>query len=136
MKSEQPNPRAREFIQDVRVGLSDAALQWKYGLPDHKFLLYKATALDIIAKERTQQSKKRIEIHAKQFLVDIWSGMDDEALMVKHNLLLPRHLQSAFRQIISLGLITPLELANRLKITKSQVREAFVEMGKAIKELD
>ena len=56
-------------------------------------------------------------------------------LMVKYNLL-PRHLQSAFRQIINAGLITPLELSNRLKITKSQVREAFVEMGKAIKELD
>jgi hypothetical protein len=134
MKSGQPNPRAREFIQDVGVGLSDAALKSKYGLPDHKLFLYKATALDIIAKECTQKSKKRIEIHAKQFLVDIWSGMDDEALMVKHALLRPRHLQSAFRQIISLGLITPLELANRLKITKSQVREAFVEMGKAIRE--
>ncbi len=134
MKSGQPNPRARQFIQDVRVGLSDGALQSKYGLPDHKFLLYKATALDLIAKERTQKSKKRIEINAKQFLVDIWSGMDDEGLMIKHNLFLPRHLQSAFRQIISLGFITPLELANRLKITKSQVREAFVEMGKAVKD--
>jgi hypothetical protein len=134
MKSGRQNPKAREFIQDVMVGLSDAALQSKYGLPDHKFHLYKATALDIIAKERTEKSKKRIEIHAKQFLVDIWSGMDDEALMVKHNLLIPRHLQSAFRQIISLGFITPLELANRLQITKSQVREAFVEMGKAVKK--
>lgn len=134
MKSRQLNTRTRAFIQDVRDGLGDGALQFKYCLSSDKFYLYKATALDIIAKERTQQSKKRIEIHAKQFLVDIWSGMDDEALMVKHNLLLPRHLQSAFRQIISLGLITPLELANRLKITRSQVREAFVEMGKAVKQ--
>src|SRR5271157_809088 len=117
MKGRQSNTRAREFVRDVSVGLSDAALQSKYGLPRNKFYLYKATALDIIAKGYAQKSKNKIEIHAKQFLVDIWSGMDDEALMVKHNLLLPRHLQSAFRQIISLGLITPLELANRLKIT-------------------
>ncbi len=133
MKSRQSNTRAKEFVRDVRVGLSDEALQSKYRLPEHKFYLYKATALDIIAKECPQKSKKQIEIHAKQFLVDIWSGMDDEALMVKYSLL-PRHLQSAFRQIINTGLITPLELANRLKITKSQVRRAFVEMGKAIKE--
>ena len=31
---------------------------------------------------------------------------------------------------------TSLELSNRLSITTSQVREAFVEMEKAIKELD
>ena len=135
MKSRQLNTRTRAFIQDVRDGLGDGALQFKYCLPSDKFYLYKATALDIIAKEDAQKSKNKIEINAKQFLVDIWSGMDDEALMVKHNLL-PRHLQSAFRQIINAGLITPLELSNRLKITKSQVREAFVEMGKAIRELD
>ncbi len=91
--------------------------------------------MDIIAKERTQESKKQIEIKAKHFLVDIRSGMDDEALMIKHNLL-PRHLQSAFRKIIEAGLMTPLELSNRLQITKSQVREAFIEMGKAVRELN
>jgi hypothetical protein len=135
MKSGQSNAMSGEFVRDVRVGLSDAELQRKYGLPSNEFYLYKATALDIIAKKLAQESKNRIKINAKQFLVDIWSGMEDEALMVKYNLL-PRHLQSAFRQIISAGLITPLELANRLKITKSQVQEAFVEMGKAVKELD
>jgi len=33
-------------------------------------------------------------------------------------------------------LMGPLELGNRLAMTTSQVREAFVEMGKAVKELD
>jgi hypothetical protein len=135
MKSTQSNVISGEFVRDVVAGLSDAALQQKYGLPSNEFYLYKATALDIIAKKRAEQSKNRIKVNAKQLLVDIWSGMDDEALMVKYNLL-PRHLQSAFRQMINAGLITPLELANRLRITKSQVQEAFVEMGKAIKELD
>jgi len=134
MKSRQSKIKTSEFVQDVRDGLSDTALQSKYRLSSKKFYLYKATVLDFIAKEHAQKSKK-IEIHAKQFLVDIWSGMEDDALMVKYNLL-PRHLQSAFRQLINAGLITPLELSNRLRITKSQVREAFVEMGKAIKELD
>jgi len=134
MKSRQSKIKTSEFVQDVRDGLSDTALQSKYRLSSNKFYLYKASVLDFIAKEHAQKSKK-IEIHAKQFLVDIWSGMEDDALMVKYNLL-PRHLQSAFRQLINAGLITPLELSNRLRITKSQVREAFVEMGKAIKELD
>ncbi len=135
MKNGQANARAREFVADVRGGVSDEFLQSKYGLSSHKFYLYKATALDIIAKERGAKFRKQIEIKAKQFLVDIRSGMDDEALMIRYNLL-PRQLQSVFRRIIDAGLITPLELSNRLQITKSQVREAFVEMGKAVRELD
>ncbi len=134
MKNRQ-SARGLEFVADVRAGLSDPFVQRKYGLSRHKFYMYKATALDIIAKERAQKSKKQIEIKAKQFLVDIRSGMDVEALMIKHNLI-PRHHQSAFRKIIEAGLMTPLELSNRLQITKSQVREAFIEMGKAVQELN
>jgi hypothetical protein len=115
--------------------MSDAALQEKYGLSREKFYLYKATALDIIAKEDSKKSERKIRISGKQLLKDIQSGMDDEALMIKYDLA-PRQLQSAFRKIISAGLATPMELSHRLSITKSQVREAFVEVGKAIKELD
>ena len=61
--------------------------------------------------------------------------MGDDELIVKY-FLTRRGLQSALRQLIKLGLATPQELSNRLSITTSQVREAFVEMGKAIKELD
>lgn len=137
MKSENryQTARARGFVADVLTGLKDEVLQSKYGLSGTQFYLYKATALDIIAKKRATKSRKRIKIKAEQFLDDIRSGIDDEALMIKYNLL-PRHLQSAFRKIIEAGLITALELSNRLQITKSQVREAFVEMGKAIRELD
>ena len=122
-------------MADVRARISDEALQKKYGFPSKKFYLYKASTLDIIAKEDAQKSKAGIRIDAKKFLTDIHSGMDDEALMIKYGLL-PRQLQSAFRQIINAGLATPMELSKRLSITKSQVREAFVEVGKAIAELD
>jgi len=115
--------------------MSDGDLQRKYGLSREKFYLYKATALDIIAKEDASKSEPRVRISAKEFLKDIRSGMDDEALMIRYNLV-PRQLQSAFRQIINAGLATPMELSHRLSITKSQVREAFVEVGKAIEELD
>ncbi len=135
MRNGQPSIRAREFLSDVRAGVSDSILQRKYALPPKRFYVYKAMALDIIAKQSAEQSKDRRKINAKLFLADIRCGMDDDALMIKYDLL-PRHLQNAFRQIINAGLITPLELSNRLKITKSQVREAFVEMGKAVRELD
>jgi hypothetical protein len=127
--------KARQFVDDVRAKMSDEALQKKYGFSTRKFYLYKASALDIIAKAKAEKPKRSIKISAKEFLIDIRSGMDDEALMIRYGLV-PRQLQSAFRQIINAGLATPMELSKRLSITKSQVREAFVEVGKAIAELD
>jgi hypothetical protein len=135
MNASQADTRARQFVADVRARISDEILQKKYGLSRRKFYLYKASALDIIAKEDAQKTKRRIVIDAKKFISDIRSGMDDEGLMIRYGLQ-PRQLQKAFRQIINAGLVTPLELSKRLSITKSQVREAFVEVGKAIAELD
>jgi hypothetical protein len=135
MKDPQANSRARQFVADVRARISDETLQKKYGFSSKKFYLYKASALDIIEKENRQKTKRRIVIDAKKFLTDIRCGMDDEALMIRYGIQ-PRQLQNAFRQIINAGLASPLELSKRLSITKSQVREAFVEVGKAIAELD
>jgi len=136
MKTSLENTKARQFVADVRAKISDETLQEKYGFSRKKFYFYKASALDIIAKEDALRKHKRsIKVSAKEFLIDIRSGMDEEALMIRYGLE-PRQLQSAFRQIINAGLATPMELSKRLSITKSQVREAFVEVGKAIKELD
>ena len=125
---------AEDFIKDVASGITDEDLQKKYRLSGHKFTLYKAAALDIIAKNKLKNPGKR-KLKAKEFLKDVKGGMGDNELMEKF-LLTRRGLQSALRQLIELRLATPMELSNRLSITKSQVREAFVEMGKAIKELD
>lgn len=125
---------AEDFIKDVASGLTDEDLQKKYRVSGRKFTLYKATALDIIAKNKRKDPGKR-KLKAQEFLKDVKQGMSDNELMGKY-LLSRRALQSALRQLIELRLATPLELSNRLSITKSQVREAFVEMGKAIKELD
>ena len=135
MKTGQANMKAHQFVADVRAKISDETLQKKYGFPSRRFYFYKASALDIIAKEDAQKPKRSIKISAKEFLTDIRSGMDEEALMIRYGLL-PRQLQSAFRQIINAGLATPMELSKRLSITKSQVTDAFKEMGKAISELD
>ena len=125
---------AEDFIKDVASGMTDEDLQKKYRVSGRKFTLYKATALDIIAKNKRKNPGKR-KLKAQDFLKDVKRGMSDNELMGKY-LLSRRALQSALRQLIELRLATPLELSNRLSITKSQVREAFVEMGKAIKELD
>ena len=125
---------AEDFIKDVASGMTDEDLQKKYRVSGQKFILYKATALDIIAKNKRKNPSKR-KLKAKEFLKDVKGGMGDNELMEKY-LLTRRGLQSALRQLIELRLATPMELSNRLSITKSQVREAFVEMGKAIKALD
>jgi hypothetical protein len=127
--------QARQFILDVKAGVSDAVLQKKYNLSGRKFVIAKASAKDYLAKLKQQTAKPTRMIEGKQFLSDVKAALDDEALMRKYGLT-SRQLQQLFRELISAGLATPLQLSNRLSITKSQVTEAFVEVGKAIEELD
>jgi hypothetical protein len=127
--------QVQEFIADVRAGLSDDTLKRKYSLSGQKFLIAKASAKDYLAKVKRESAKPTRTIDGKQFLTDLESGLDDDALMMRYNLT-QRQLQRLFRQLISAGLVTALQISKRLSITKSQVTEAFVEMGKAIKELD
>jgi hypothetical protein len=131
----KPASTTAQFLQDIKSGISDEILQRKYHLAGKKFYLYKAAALDYLAKQRAEHSKAKRKINARQVLNDINSGVDDHGLMTKYNLS-ARQLQSIFRQIISAGLATPMELSDRLSVTKSQVTEAFAEMGQAIRELD
>jgi hypothetical protein len=77
--------------------------------------------------------RPRIVVSAHDVVKDIRSGMDDQALMIKYGLSF-RQLQRLFRKIIIGGFIAPLELAERLCVTKSQVSEAFVEMKKGPKD--
>ncbi len=77
----------------------------------------------------SRMRRRRIVVSAHDVIQDIKSGMDDEALMFKYRLSF-RQLQRLFRKIIVGGFIPPLELAQRLCVTKSQVTEAFVEMKK------
>lgn len=131
----QNRARFEAFVADLKAGLADESLQEKYGISGEKFYLYKAAALDTIAKEKGDCGRLKRKISGKNFLQDIRSGMDAESLMTKYDLT-PRELQSCFRQVIKSGLMGPLELGNRLAMTTSQVGEAFVEMGKAVRELD
>ncbi|MGO9120704.1 MAG: hypothetical protein ACLQPD_24210 [Desulfomonilaceae bacterium] len=126
---------SNRFITDVKAGVPDEELMKKYGLQGDAFYRHKAAALDILAEHKAATEKAKVKINGRKFLYDIKAGMDDEALMEKYKVS-KRQLQSLFRQLIESDLTTPLELANRLRVTTSQVTEAFVEMGKAVKELD
>lgn len=126
---------ARGFVQDVRDGLNDEALRQKYNIHGQRFRIAKAQVMDFLTKAKAASAHPTREIDGKQFLADIRSGMDDDMLMGKYNLT-ARQLQGLFRELIAAGVFTPLELSNRLAITKSQVAEAFLEMGRAAEEIE
>jgi len=79
--------------------------------------------------------KVKLQISAKEVLEDLRSGMDDDTFMVKYKLSY-RQLQGLFRKMIKAGFVTPIELADRLCVTSSQVTEALDQVEKAVKELD
>jgi DNA-binding MarR family transcriptional regulator len=79
--------------------------------------------------------KPKLKISANEVLTDIRSGMDDDTLMKKYKLNF-RQLQRLFRKMIQGGFISPIELAQRLCVTKSQVTDAINMAERAIEELD
>ena len=126
----------RNFIEDVKVGMSDEDLTKKYGLTGRILILHKMAARERIERKAERETENQLRsISAKQFLSDLKAGLDNDELMLKHELS-PRQLQKAFRQIIAAKLMTPIELANRLSITRSQVTEAFKEVQQAMKEIE
>lgn len=80
-------------------------------------------------------TKGKPKISAKEVLDDLRSGMDDEGFMLKYKLSY-RQLQDLFRKLIKAGFVTPIELAERLCVTSSQVTEVIKQVEKAVKELD
>lgn len=135
-KSKLSREEGRQFIQDVKVGMSDEDLTKKYGLSGKMLILHKMAAKDRIDRMAEREAGNKLRsISAKQLLSDLRAGLDNDELMLRHELS-PRQLQQALRQIIAAKLMTPIELANRLSITKSQVTEAFQEVEKAMKELE
>lgn len=126
---------ALEFVEDIEAGLSDYVLEDKYGLSGRRLFLAKAQAREYLRKLKEESEQSVVNVSAKQLMVDLKSGIPDEGIMEKYGIS-ARQLQSLYRQVIEAGLATPLELAERLRVTSSQVYEAFVEVGKSIEELD
>jgi len=126
---------ARRFIEDVRRGVDDEELKKKYNLYGKEFLINKGVVREILAKRQAKLAKPTRKVNAHELLADIKAGMLDEGLMKKYNVS-RRQLQRLFRKLIDARMVTVMELSQRLSITASQVREAFVDAGKAIEELD
>jgi len=76
-----------------------------------------------------------LKISAKEVLKDLRSGLEDHEFMLKYNLTY-RQLQSLFRKLIKAGYVSPLELAQRLCVTQSQVTDVMGLVTKSILELD
>jgi hypothetical protein len=124
-----------EFIDDVRAGISDEALQAKHKISGKRFLIAKAAAKDFLARRQAESPESQLKVDLKQILADVKAGISNEELMTIYNLT-SRQLQTAFRRIIGEGLASPMDISGRLAMTTSQVVEAFTDAGRAMRELE
>lgn len=132
----RPEPEeTRRLMADILAGMSDEFLSEKYGLSRKALSLHRVAINDQVGRLRSRSARPKIRIGVAKVLFDIRSGMDDAGIMAKYKLTC-RQLQRLLRKIIAAGLATPLELAGRLSVTRSQVFEAFSEMKKTVGELD
>ena len=79
-----------------------------------------------------EQQKKKVK--AREFLTDLRSGMDDEALMGKYALTSDQ-FHKLLRMAVDSKLIRIEELYSRMSHSKTAITRAFVEMQEAVKEL-
>jgi hypothetical protein len=121
--------QAVAFLKDLAAGMSDDALQKKYELSPRDFLIHKAASKDLMEKYRKSVQNNKRKINAQNLLKDIRDHLDEESLMVKYELT-ARQLQYLLRRIIAEGLATPRELAGLLSVTKSQITQVFVDLGR------
>ncbi len=126
---------ARQFVKDVKAGLSDVVLMKKYNISAKGLVFLKKKAIDLIREVDVAGRKPSIKIGVKEILHDLRTGMDDDSMMAKYKLS-SRQLQRVFRKLIDAGYVSAMELSKRLCITKSQVREALAEVENAVNELE
>lgn len=113
-----------QFARDVEEGLSDEELKEKYRMSDRTLVIHKVAISGRRHRSTPAVPGRRRKVSAVELVNDIRSGMDEDAMKEKYGLT-SRELQRLFRRIISAGLMTAQELADRLKITESQLTEVF-----------
>lgn len=79
------------------------------------------------------ESRKR-KVKAKEFVADLRSGMDDDALATKYSLTRDQ-FHKLLRMAVDSELITAEELYSRISHSRTAVTRAFVEMQDAVQEL-
>jgi uncharacterized protein (DUF433 family) len=135
LRARPRSDETRQLMTDIIAGMTDDLLKEKYGLSRKALGLHRAAINYFLGKRRAEAARPKMRIAASQVVLDIRSGMDERMILAKYNLN-ERQLQRLLRKIIAAGLATPLELAGRLSVTRSQVFEAFAEMEKTVRELD
>jgi hypothetical protein len=79
------------------------------------------------------ESRKK-KVKAKEFVADLRSGMDDEALATKYSLTRDQ-FHKLLRMAVDSELITADELYSRISHSRTAVTRAFVEMQDAVRGL-
>jgi hypothetical protein len=79
-----------------------------------------------------ESPKKKVK--AREFVADLRSGMDDDALTAKYSLSRDQ-FHKLLRLAVDSGLIANQELYDRMSHSKTAITKAFVEMQQAVREL-
>lgn len=125
-----------QFAHDLRDGLPDERLKEKYGMSDKTLVACKMAVVGRRKQPQSDAARPTRKVNALELVSDIRSGMDEASMKIKYNLT-SRELQRLFRKIISGGFMSAQELADRLKITESQLTEVFARaagVAKGMKE--
>ncbi len=77
------------------------------------------------------ESQKR-KVKAREFVADLRSGMDDDALAGKYTLTRDQ-FHKLLRMAVDAGLITSDELYSRISHSKTAVTRAFLEIQEAVR---
>lgn len=85
------------------------------------------------AKIKSKTEKPKIKVNTNAALQDLRNGMDDNSLMEKYGLTL-RQLQRLYRKMIKSGMLTPMEVSDRLCVTTSQIEKAFKQAAQLLEE--
>jgi hypothetical protein len=128
---------AADFARDVVNEMANDKLMKKYSISSlHSLGLLKAQVRKVYNEQNNPQKKTQLTINKTDFLQDLRGGLDNSQLIEKYRLKKERYLQQLFRKLIDRGDLDISEIADRLSVTQSQVREAFKEAEDAIRELD
>jgi|GEM_PF-2323185 len=77
---------------------------------------------------------QKIKINAREFVADLRSGIDDDALAAKYSLTRDQ-FHKLLRMAVDSGLIEKEVLLSRISHSKTAITRAFVEMQEAVREL-
>jgi hypothetical protein len=82
-------------------------------------------------RKAAKSEKPKIKVNTRSVLQDLRKGLDDQVIMEKYSLSL-RQLQKLYRKMIKSGMLTPMEVSDRLCVTTSQIANTFKQAAQLI----